>query len=136
MRRFTFIAFALIGICLGCSSSSDSPSTTAASPSGSTTSGTAGAVAYSDVQAIFDKSCVKCHGADNPKAGISLVNHESLVKGGAGGPTILAGDPDKSLLIQALRGKDGKKQMPVGASPLAEEDIKKIETWVKDGAKA
>ena len=45
------------------------------------------------------------------------------------------GDPANSVLIQALRGANGKKQMPVGAAPLAEDDIKKVETWIKDGAK-
>ena len=136
MHRQAFFAFAVIGICIGCSSDSGTASTTTASSGGSTTSGTASTVAYADVQAIFDKNCVKCHGADNPKAGISLVSHDALLKGGAAGPAVVAGDPDKSLLIQALRGKDGKKQMPVGAPPLAEDDIKKVETWIKDGAKA
>ena len=135
MQRHALFAFAAIGICIGCSSGSDSSSTTAASSGGATT-GSATTVAYSDVQGIFDKNCVKCHGADNPKAGISLVNHDALMKGGGAGPTVVAGDADKSLLIQALRGKDGKKQMPVGAPPLAEDDIKKVETWIKDGAKA
>lgn len=141
MSRSACIAFALIGICIGCgspdstSTSTESPSATG-SPGASTTSGAPTTASYSDVQVMFDKSCVGCHGASNPKEGVSLVNHEALMKGGEHGPTVIAGDPENSLLIQVLRGSHGKKLMPMGAAPLRETDIKKVETWIKDGAKA
>lgn len=141
MRRTACIAFALVGVCVGCgpsdsaSTSTDSPSATG-SPGASTTSGAPTVVSYADVQTLFDRNCVKCHGADNPKEGVSLVSHEALMKGGEPGPIVVAGDSENSLLIQVLRGSHGKKQMPMGSAPLAEAEIKKVETWIKDGAKA
>jgi mono/diheme cytochrome c family protein len=137
MSRYACIAFAMIGVCVGCgspessSTSTDAPVSTG-SPGASTTSGAPTTVAYADVQAVLDKNCVKCHGADNPKAGISLVSHEALMKSSA----VTAGDPENSLLVQALRGSHGKKLMPMGSAALLEADIKKIETWIKDGAKS
>lgn len=93
-------------------------------------------MAYADVQAIFDKSCVSCHGAMNPKDGVSLINHEALMKGGEAGPTIVSGDAPGSLLIQVMRGLNGKKQMPFGSTPLPDDEIKKVEAWIAGGAKA
>lgn len=136
MNRFALFAFALVGICFGCSSSNEpaasqsTPKTPPDASSGSTT------VTYSDVQAIFDKNCLGCHGTDQPKEGYSFVSHESLMKGGEDGPAVTAGDPANSLLIQVLRGANGKKQMPFGGQPLPEEDIKKVEAWIQAGAKA
>jgi mono/diheme cytochrome c family protein len=139
-RRSACIAFALIGICVGCSSSdsstsTDSPSATG-SPGASTTSGAPVTASYADIQAIFDKSCVSCHGGDSPKEGISLVSHEALMRGGEPGPVVIPNEPENSLLIHVLRGSHGKKLMPMGGSALPEADIQKVETWIKDGAKA
>ena len=126
MARTISIVFAIAGICIGCGPKSDEPATSTSSTAPST------AVAYADVQAIFTKSCVGCHGDNGPKAGISLTNHAALMKSNA----VTAGDPAKSLIIQAMRGTDGKKKMPMGAPALPEDEIKKVEDWIKAGAKA
>jgi hypothetical protein len=44
------------------------------------------------------------------------------------------GDPDASFLIDKLRNRDVSTQMPLGAEPLAEEEIALIEEWIRDGA--
>jgi mono/diheme cytochrome c family protein len=132
MLRPALFAFAVIGVTLGCSPSGDPK--TAATPA-TPVAGSA-TVAYADVQAIFDKSCVSCHGAMNPKDGVSLINHEALMKGGEAGPTVVSGDSAGSLLIQVMRGLNGKKQMPFGTTPLPEDEIKKVEAWITGGAKA
>ncbi|MBC8066039.1 MAG: c-type cytochrome [Chlorobia bacterium] len=126
MARTICIAFAIIGLCIGCGPKEVEATSSTSSTAPSTAAG------YADVQAVFTKSCVGCHGDTNPKAGISLTNHEALMKGTA----VTAGDPANSLLIQALRGADGKKQMPMNAPPLTEDEIKKVEDWIKAGAKA
>ena len=125
----------MLGLCVGCSSKTDPTAneSTPKTPPDAPASGSV--VAYSEVQAIFDKNCVGCHGAQNPKEELSLVSHESLMKGGEHGPVVVAGDPDTSILVHALRGTNGKKQMPFGGTPLAEDEIKKVESWIKDGAK-
>lgn len=94
----------------------------------------AGGTGYTAVQAIFTKNCAGCHGGPKGKGGIDLTSYEGAMKGGAEGPIVKAGDPDGSVLVQALHGTGGKKQMPPkGALPA--DDIKTIESWIKDGAK-
>lgn len=44
------------------------------------------------------------------------------------------GEPDDSLLVDKLRDRDVATQMPLGAPPLAEEEIAAIEAWIRDGA--
>ena len=96
--------------------------------------GSAQAITYADVQAVFDKNCVKCHGEEKPKEGISLVSYASVMKGGEHGPIVAKGKVKESVLVQALRGTNGKKQMPFGMAPLPEEEIFKVEEWIKGGA--
>jgi hypothetical protein len=45
------------------------------------------------------------------------------------------GDPDLSVLIDKLRGRDVTTQMPLGAEPLDEEEIAELEAWIDDGAR-
>ncbi|HTE54880.1 MAG TPA: hypothetical protein VK698_28700 [Kofleriaceae bacterium] len=44
------------------------------------------------------------------------------------------GDPDASFLVDKLRNRDVGTQMPLGAEPLAEEEIALIEAWIENGA--
>ncbi|HEV2666228.1 MAG TPA: DUF1553 domain-containing protein, partial [Blastocatellia bacterium] len=61
---------------------------------------------------------------------------EAMLKGGASGrPAIVPGDPEKSLLIKAIRHTDAKLQMPMGGK-LPDQVIKDFEAWVKMGAPA
>jgi hypothetical protein len=47
---------------------------------------------------------------------------------------IAPGDPDLSFLVDKLRNRDVSTQMPLGAEPLAEEEIAQIEAWIRGGA--
>ncbi len=48
---------------------------------------------------------------------------------------IKPGDPGASLLVDKIRNRNGvATQMPLGAEPLAEEDMKAIEAWIEGGA--
>jgi hypothetical protein len=47
---------------------------------------------------------------------------------------VAPGEPDASVLIDKLRGRDVATVMPLGADPLAEADIAAIEAWIEDGA--
>jgi hypothetical protein len=47
---------------------------------------------------------------------------------------VVPGDPDASFLIDKLRNRDVSTQMPLGAEPLAEEEIALIEEWIRGGA--
>ena len=60
---------------------------------------------------------------------------EALRRGGDSGPLLAPGDPEKSLLIKAIRHTDPKLQMPEN-DKLPDAVIKDFEAWVKMGAPA
>ena len=53
-----------------------------------------------------------------------------MLKGGTRGAAVVPGDPDKSLLIQAVRQTDAKLKMPMGGK-LADSEIADLAAWVK-----
>ena len=57
---------------------------------------------------------------------------EGLLKGGGSGPAIVPGDPDKSLIVTAIRQKTELK-MPKNGH-LTEPQIQDVATWIKSGA--
>ncbi len=90
------------------------------------------------IRPILADACYKCHSAEagKSKGDLFLDSRAGLLKGGAGGPAIVAGDPDKSLLIEAVRYTDEDLQMPPknDGGKLAPEQIALLEQWVKMGA--
>src|ERR1700694_1533307 len=59
----------------------------------------------STIRPIFAPDCYKCHSqqAEKVKGGLLLDSREGLLKGGNTGPAIVPFNPDKSLLVQAVR---------------------------------
>ena len=65
-------------------------------------------------------------------SGLRVDSLAALLKGGNSGPAIVPGDPDKSLLIQAVK-QSGELKMPKGGH-LKPEEIGVLTDWVKMGA--
>ena len=82
-------------------------------------------------RAIFEKRCFNCHG-DAQTSGLDLRRLETIRKGGARGPAIVAGKADQSLLFQAV-ARVGKLQMPPG-KPLPPDEVASIRQWINEGA--
>jgi hypothetical protein len=89
------------------------------------------------VAPILQANCFKCHSqsAEKIKGGLSLDSREDILKGGDSGPVIEPGIPAKSRLILAVRQTDKDLAMPP-KSKLADEEIKTLEEWVRQGAPA
>jgi hypothetical protein len=89
------------------------------------------------IRPLFADHCFACHSekSKKPQGGLLVDSLEAMLKGGAGGPAITPGDPEKSLLINAVRYSDSKLQMPP-AGKLEPAQIKDLETWVKMGTPA
>ena len=85
------------------------------------------------IRPIFSKTCAQCHGGKEVKGGLRINGREALLKGGNSGPALVPGDPDKSLLIQALRYTHKTIKMPRDKK-LPAEQVADFETWVKQGA--
>jgi mono/diheme cytochrome c family protein len=86
----------------------------------------------SKVRPVLLDNCVSCHGKDVQLSGLRMDSREALLKGGASGPAIVPGDPEKSLLIQVIR-HTGKIKMPQGGK-LKDEQIVALAEWIKIGA--
>jgi mono/diheme cytochrome c family protein len=77
-------------------------------------------------------TCAGCH-TTTASGGLRLDSREALLKGGASGPAIIVGDPDKSVLIAAVKHA-GAIKMPLGGNKLSDEQITSLATWIKEGA--
>ncbi|MGZ8899691.1 MAG: c-type cytochrome domain-containing protein, partial [Limisphaerales bacterium] len=87
------------------------------------------------VEPIFKKHCYSCHSAEAEKikGGLMLDSKEGVLRGGDTGLALVAGDPDNSKIIIAVRHHDPDLQMPP-KEKLADEQIAVLEQWVKIGA--
>jgi Protein of unknown function (DUF1549)/Protein of unknown function (DUF1553)/Planctomycete cytochrome C len=83
------------------------------------------------VRPILAENCYDCHTAAE-MGGLRVDSRERLMQGGKSGAAIMPGDPDKSLLIQAVR-QTGDLKMPKGGK-LKPEEVQALTEWVKMGA--
>ncbi|HXG08980.1 MAG TPA: PSD1 and planctomycete cytochrome C domain-containing protein [Gemmataceae bacterium] len=84
------------------------------------------------VRPVLAENCFTCHGPKRQQAGLRLDSRAALLKGSDSGPVITAGEPEKSLLIQAVRQEGDIKMPPKGKLP--PEAIEALIAWVKMGA--
>ena len=84
------------------------------------------------VRPVLTESCVSCHG-NSAAGGLRLDSREAALKGGKSGPAIVPGDPEKSLLMTAVR-HTGVVKMPLGGNKLSDVKLQALATWIKDGA--
>jgi len=84
----------------------------------------------SKVRPILATQCFACHTASG-LGGLRVDSREALLKGGKSGPAVVPGDPEKSLLIAAVRQTTALK-MPQGGK-LKKEEIDTLVEWVKGG---
>lgn len=90
-----------------------------------------------DLKAIFEKSCVKCHGPEKQKGDLRTDSREAVLKGGEMGKVIEAGKIDKSPLLWSVARLDADTAMPPEgkADPLTKEQVALVRAWIEQGAK-
>jgi hypothetical protein len=86
----------------------------------------------SSVRPILAASCYDCH-AEEQLGGLRLDSREGMLTGGKSGPAIVPGDPDRSLMIQAVRQTSDKLKMPKGGR-LRPNEVEALTEWVRAGA--
>src|SRR5262249_54693158 len=69
------------------------------------------------VRPLLAEHCLKCHGGDKTKGGLELTSRANVLEGGDSGPAAVAGQPEKSLLVQAIRYEGETKMPPTGKLP-------------------
>jgi len=86
----------------------------------------------SKVRPVLAERCGLCHEARS-EGGLQFISREALLKGGDSGPAIVPGDPDKSLLIQAVH-QTGSIKMPLKGTKIDDDEINALAEWVRMGA--
>ena len=83
-----------------------------------------------DAHAIFQRSCLICHGPDGAYKETLLIEHNALIQNG----TVVPGNPDASELYNRLLTTDAAKRMPLGQPQLSAQAIDTIRNWILAGA--
>ena len=87
------------------------------------------------IQPVLEANCFECHSANAKKikGGLRLDSREASRRGGDNGPAVVPGDPQKSLLIRAIR-HENDLQMPPKKPKLGDAVIADFVKWVELGA--
>jgi mono/diheme cytochrome c family protein len=86
------------------------------------------------IRPVLVNNCYNCHSANtNVKGGLRVDDRNGLTTGGGRGAAIVPGQPDKSLLMHAVRHTHAKLKMPP-EKHLSQEQIADLAKWIKDGA--
>ena len=83
------------------------------------------------VRPILVAHCHKCHSGKEPKGDLGLDSRGGLLAGGESGDVVVPGQPEKSLLVEAINRTS--IEMPPDKK-LADADIATLTEWVKIGA--
>ena len=82
-----------------------------------------------EVLPVLQESCLPCHDRHTRTSGFSVESLDSILAGGARhGAAVMPGAPERSPLIQVLRGQM-EPRMPLGR-PFSEDRIRLIEQWI------
>src|SRR5947199_6055254 len=79
------------------------------------------------VRPVLAKNCYACH-TESRMGGLRLDSADDARKGGNSGPAIVPGNPDGSLLIQAVRRTHARIKMPPSGK-LPDADIETLAEW-------
>src|SRR5581483_10329352 len=85
-----------------------------------------GAFFESKVRPVLAAQCYSCH-TSSALGGLRVDSKQALLKGGKSGAAIVPGDPDKSLLIAAVR-QSGALKMPMGGK-LDSKQVDDLVAW-------
>lgn len=101
-----------------------------------------------DVQPIFEEHCIECHGGSGEgvaASGFSVQDYDSVMKGTNLGQVVVAGSSMSSTLYLVVAQKTSPEihmppQHPEAwaegrGTPLSQDQIAVIQTWIDQGAK-
>ena len=92
-----------------------------------------------EILPIFRRNCLACHNATDAESDLVLETPQTISKGGAEGPVVVAGKPGMSSLL-LLASRQQESYMPpddndVGAKKLTSRELGLINLWILEGAK-
>ena len=89
-----------------------------------------------DIQPIFAKHCLVCHGPDQSEGGVQFHRVEAaLAQADSGKHPIIRGKASESELMHRVLSRDPDLQMPPEGDRLSEAEVEMLERWIESGAK-
>ncbi len=85
-----------------------------------------------EVRPLLVEKCTRCHGPKKQESGLRLDSRDALLRGGESGAALVPGQPEKSLLLKAVRHQ-GDLQMPPSGK-LKDIEIAALTRWIQSGA--
>jgi len=85
------------------------------------------------VRPLLVRHCYECHSGQESNGGLLLDTRDGVLKGGDSGAAIVSGDPERSLLIHAVRYTNLDLQMPP-KNRLTPAEVQTLEKWIALGA--
>ena len=86
-----------------------------------------------NVRPVIVEKCLSCHSGAKAKGKLRLDSREGVIEGGRGGAVVVAGQPNESRLVTALRHTDPDLKMPP-TGKLPPREIAALEKWIELGA--
>ena len=94
------------------------------------------AIAFShDVQPIFARRCLQCHGSSAQEGGLRLDNRDgALAELESEERAIVPGNLNASVLLARVTSDDPDLRMPPEGKPLTEDEVATLRSWIQEGA--
>lgn len=90
---------------------------------------------HKDVRPILEAKCGGCHAGASAKGGLRLDDLASALKGGKhDGPAVVPGKPADSPILARVRSTEEGEAMPPKGERLTTEQVRALETWIREGA--
>ena len=83
-----------------------------------------------EAYAIFERSCLTCHGENGAFTEQLILEHTALIETGS----VVPGNPDASEFYKRLVEERVEKRMPLGQPPLPQAAIDTVRRWILAGA--
>lgn len=88
-----------------------------------------------EVRPILEAKCFSCHQGSKVRGGLRLDNRAAALAGGdSGEPSIVPGQPAKSLLLGRIHSTDSHERMPPRGERLSSARVTLLTRWIEQGA--
>jgi cytochrome c/WD40 domain-containing protein len=88
-----------------------------------------------DIRPVLQARCMRCHGPDRQRGGLSFASITTLMEGSSSGPVVEPSQPDASRLYR-LAAQLEEPTMPPSGDPLEDAQLQLIFDWIMQGALA
>src|ERR1700678_1210751 len=85
------------------------------------------------IRPVLIESCFRYRGGTKARNDLRVDSKDALLKGGKRGPALVPGQPEQSLLLQAMQHTDKDMRMPPGKK-LPDHVLTDFAAWIKRGA--